>query len=1001
MLKLWKATLSHEDLFIERYQRLLAWSLKLTGHDRQLAEDLLHDVFVQFTLSRPNLSVINDLDAYLFAALRNSHLSYVRRAPHVRTAALSMAEYDSIQIGLRATDLRDQIKIQDELRLICFYASARKETSKAGSVLILRFFHGYYPSEIARVLGTNLEAVRKWLQLARNEARLYLVNPDTLSFIRDQSDLAKPQLGFASATEKLLNDLRNIIFASRRGDCLSHKQLRELYRSPRSPAIDGSILAHIVSCRACLDGANTVLDLPQLKDRYPTDMTGKDDKNGPGGPTSVAGGGSTQSGVRRSLGRVKETFEHYPKELRIVVNGYLQVSQKVSSDLMEQTLSLDLEEKIGFVEIFSEQWVRLFFLNVEHPPDGAFEQEASVVLSEGRNLKATLDFSGPCPNLQVTYHDPTAIADSKTEAVNTETSPLATLPLHEEQWPTSNIGSLKTYGARPWRAFSNVGFWLRPATVTALVAVILAAFFVFVNLHRTPTMPTSAAGLLAQSVASEQMIAARTDQVLHRTINLEERRSASASATAGDQTVITRRRIEIWQSAEKGITARRLFDEKGYLVSGEWRRSDGSRILYSHGSKPQIGVQSTDKISAPLDLERVWWLDPSAASFMELIGLSEPSRVVEKPTDYVIEYQRSEANEGLFKATLVLSKVDLHATELTLIAQQQPFTRDEQNVNRQWTEFRFVETSFERRALSAVAPSVFEPDPELLSSRTKDEAESMKGAESNSSYTGITSSPATVTSELEVEVLDLLSRVGADLDEQTSVTRTADGKLRVRGLVETEKRKEEILRTLVPVTANRALQIQIETVAEATKRQGRSSAESEPVTVEQVEVERRPIAAFSEIRRHVGSDEEVGRYAARMVNRSSEAMSHAAVLRRLLRQFSPDDLRALTPEARAKWLGMIRAHARAFQREAMALDQELQTIFPPVGQGSTPGPISSDGDLANAVERLYALGAATDQAIRSAFTTSTGGAGSSIKTAQFWQSLTSAEALAVQIQAVR
>ncbi|HLA12342.1 MAG TPA: hypothetical protein VJ023_17280 [Pyrinomonadaceae bacterium] len=55
MLKLWKpATSSHEDLFIERYQRLLAWSLKLTAHDRQLAEDLLHDAYVQFTLNRPD-----------------------------------------------------------------------------------------------------------------------------------------------------------------------------------------------------------------------------------------------------------------------------------------------------------------------------------------------------------------------------------------------------------------------------------------------------------------------------------------------------------------------------------------------------------------------------------------------------------------------------------------------------------------------------------------------------------------------------------------------------------------------------------------------------------------------------------------------------------------------------------------------------------------------------------------------------------------------------------
>ncbi|HEY2974610.1 MAG TPA: RNA polymerase sigma factor, partial [Pyrinomonadaceae bacterium] len=166
--------MNHEDLFIERYERLLGWSLKLTAHDRQLAEDLLHDLFVQFTLRRPDLNTIHDLEGYLFAMLRNSHLSYVRRVPYVRTTSLSMAEYDSLEIGLRATDVRDQIKVQDELRLICHYAALRKETSKAGSVLILRFFHGYYPSEIAQILKSKLDTVRKWLQLARNEAKLYL-----------------------------------------------------------------------------------------------------------------------------------------------------------------------------------------------------------------------------------------------------------------------------------------------------------------------------------------------------------------------------------------------------------------------------------------------------------------------------------------------------------------------------------------------------------------------------------------------------------------------------------------------------------------------------------------------------------------------------------------------------------------------------------------------------------------------------------------------------------
>lgn len=41
----------HADLFLERYERLRARALQLTERDYERAEDLLHDAFIQFTLS--------------------------------------------------------------------------------------------------------------------------------------------------------------------------------------------------------------------------------------------------------------------------------------------------------------------------------------------------------------------------------------------------------------------------------------------------------------------------------------------------------------------------------------------------------------------------------------------------------------------------------------------------------------------------------------------------------------------------------------------------------------------------------------------------------------------------------------------------------------------------------------------------------------------------------------------------------------------------------------
>jgi DNA-directed RNA polymerase specialized sigma24 family protein len=49
--------------------------LQLTNQDHHRAENLMHDAFVQFALSRPDLKHIQNLEAYLYMTLKNTHLS--------------------------------------------------------------------------------------------------------------------------------------------------------------------------------------------------------------------------------------------------------------------------------------------------------------------------------------------------------------------------------------------------------------------------------------------------------------------------------------------------------------------------------------------------------------------------------------------------------------------------------------------------------------------------------------------------------------------------------------------------------------------------------------------------------------------------------------------------------------------------------------------------------------------------------------------------------------
>jgi len=101
----------------------------------------------------------------------------------------------------------------------------------AASVLILRFFHGYYPSEIAKILRSSSRAVSLRLRIARREAKTSLSNPENLKFMNDRPVEIFP-VNFARTIDDLLRELRQMIFQSRRGECLSREQLQKLYPKP-------------------------------------------------------------------------------------------------------------------------------------------------------------------------------------------------------------------------------------------------------------------------------------------------------------------------------------------------------------------------------------------------------------------------------------------------------------------------------------------------------------------------------------------------------------------------------------------------------------------------------------------------------------------------------------------------------------------------------------------------------------------------------------------------
>jgi RNA polymerase sigma factor (sigma-70 family) len=1004
---------NRERVFTERYEGLLKWALRLTNHDRESAEDLVQDAFVQFVLGRSRLEEIENIDGYLRRMLRYMHcLKMSRSAQHLHETALSLADYDSLRLGWTAIEPPRRMQAAEELYRICAYACSRKESSKAGSVLILRFFHNYFPSEIASVLNSSRNCVDQWQRLARREAKLFINRPGRLRFVDGKAQAGPNAAGYLRSDCDLIHELQQMIFNSRQGDCIAREELEEIYTGGRSDALSTTKLAHIVSCRECLDAVNSLLELPLLAQRYQPEN--HEPKDPPGDAGGGASGGGVQELPRKFGNKLRETREHKPHELRIAVNSFPVSSLKVSSELSELNLNLTPDEPIEFVEVSSEQGVQLLFLTL-NPAAPRDEQWAWIELSDGRLLEACFR-NEDGPSLHVVYRDPQPEESYATgeNLNNALSSPLFVVPAGNELDEQKVANQAVVFHLRSWTTRLSEtlrALWKRPVVVpekqlsdngeqplfavlgqsryTArrrafgwlmmLVSALVVGGFLSFRSSLSPTVTASM--LLERASTAERNTDAAPDLVRHRFINLEERRSAEGA-------VVARRRIEIWENRAHGNRAQRLYDDSNRLIAGVWQTADGSRTVYHHGSKPQTQPAPATPESFLLNLEDIWQLEPSARSFSELIAEATAAAVEERATTYVLRYEKDRAigASHLLKATLTVSKSDFHAIEQTLLVQRGSELR----------EYRFAEASFELVPVKAVAPTAFEIEPELTGGAGK------TGRPGDWALRDLTSSrvppspgtstPPSASAELEVDVAYLLNQAKADRNEQVALTRSAGGSLRVEGVVDSQQRKEEFLRALSQVSANPAVKIEIRTVAEAIQRAAKASA----VQVQEPEETNDTVAVEEELRAYFSKrgaagpvDQAIQSYSSRVVNRAYRALFHAIELKRLIDRFANVDMRTVAPDARAKWLAMLREHATAFLRENAALREEIQPIFFPgtVLQVNEDALIQSDTDLARVVERLRKLALSNNEAIRSAFTISSQSSASAFKSTAFWQSL--------------
>ena len=156
------------ELLFRRYYKPLCSHAARFVYDRQLAEDMVVDVFAQFWQQRLDEAVTTSFRSYLFTMVRNRALTHLRREfGRGTTDNLSDADSADITTPLHLVEYNElQLKINETIQ------SASPHSQK---VFVMSRFEGKKNGDIAAELGLSVKTVEghitKMLALLRHVLR--------------------------------------------------------------------------------------------------------------------------------------------------------------------------------------------------------------------------------------------------------------------------------------------------------------------------------------------------------------------------------------------------------------------------------------------------------------------------------------------------------------------------------------------------------------------------------------------------------------------------------------------------------------------------------------------------------------------------------------------------------------------------------------------------------------------------------------------------------------
>ena len=889
-----------ETVFLDQYEWLFRRALRLSRGERAEAEDLVHDCYVRFIQASSDIQLDDEdrLRGYLYRTLQ--HLAHSNYESKGRDAfsSLEVVDYDSAEFALTSVDRSNLLYIRSDLAGICDYCCLRRKTSRAGSVLIFRFFFNCYPSEIVRLLKISSAAVYKLTETGRLEAKAFLTRPESLHFLGSS---ARPTSSFSwrflpESPTALFAELKRRIFAEPEGACFAPGRLEQLYASDSVEQLTTQDVAHLASCRTCLERATHLLRLLGLPPWF-------GDFNDPNDGEPPRPSGPKQGPLSRIRKKVRDVHEHRPRNLELVIDGEVYSAQQITSARSHFQIKLNSSSTPRFIEVRSEQRVRLLCLDVEnHNAAESIQLQAEAALSDERVLSLELDLGSGAPIVDVSYYDPILDSFNDDWAHEDELRP----PVYPEP-PTSATRTRQPALAKrvklilsSWFARSDSSWHLSVLGATTLVGLIaFGAFWISQPGHKSPVQP-QAAELLAESQRKAES-AIPLGGAVHRKFSLEVR--------SQDGSVIESGTIDTLRSTSPKRTATRYRNAHGDLLAGRWEDSSGKITTYTK----KLGIRRPSDETAELLLSNAWMHVPEAEDFEELTAYSKNLNVKREANTFDITFENPDSanpHAALVSADLVLTADSMRPLRETFLLRGGDGAR----------EYQFQELKYEVLSSDKVVDRDFDPDPPTPESGL---------TRPNGSF-----GPGEGSAHLALEALQLLDNLGLNVEQIINLERKPDGTIELNGVFPTSAQKSSVEHIFEALHGGQNLRLSLHASDDPIS----VVATSRPISIESlapVDVGSQRVPFDPELRAGLTAeglagiqlDDHLREVASSIATRGAQLHREAWSLCQIAAtDFTPDELRLMKSQDQMLWLTLLDKHLQSFEQQSALLRSDLSHV---------------------------------------------------------------------------